>query len=523
MDDVQAALAKVEAEIEALGAKLEKVEADVEAARAQKDEAEVTELRKKEEQLRMKEEQLRTEKQQLRTKEDKLREEKLIQLRAALPTASLAPSSFAAVLERVRKLVIESPSKKSNNVLRPELASLCLNAPLVLQSALAPSIFRSFFDLDTKFTVADLFSEANFYELATVHVPSWVTVKPRAADAKQNAAALYGPSQDVGVPSHISLPWLCEPELYTTSAAGHPAFSGELKSAGTGQTTYNELLTYILFGMFHSLFPAGPTRRFYYQPPIGYGLAAFPHCGYLLGVEWIGKLLLYPISEPFFLGSDAHKAAVDSLPDIELSECIELNMDESDTSWACYPAVGPVQVSWTTVATAGGRFRKLIQCSAFDSHQSGGVECFRALFATYSAYSIALRTHSQDDHCPAALLEARLLFGAFAVLVDMPFVGTRECTDKELNTEGPILRAVVEAMKWLGRHSLLYVDLRARNVLRDAGEGVFLVDYDDMVVLSEPLQSWADVVLKLREHAKGKYDCALDLVPPLSKMLEREP
>ena len=74
MDDVQAALAKVEAEIEALGAKLEKVEVDVEAARARQDEAEVAELRKKEDKLR-------TEKEQLRTKEDKLREEKLIQLR----------------------------------------------------------------------------------------------------------------------------------------------------------------------------------------------------------------------------------------------------------------------------------------------------------------------------------------------------------------------------------------------------------------------------------------------------------
>ena len=523
MEDVQSSIDEVTAEIKKLGAKLDKVEVDVAAARARHDEAEVAELRKEKEQLRKEKEQLRTKEEQLRKEKEQLRAKELLLLRTAFPTAHAPLSSFAAVLERVRKLVIESPSKKSNNVLRPELASLCLDVPLVLRSALASSVFRSFFNLDTVSEVADLFSEANFYELATVHVPSWVNVQRRAADAKQNAAALYGPSQVVGVPSHISLPWLCEPELYTTSTAGHPAFSGELKSAGTGQATYNELLTYILFGMFHSLFPAGPTRRFYYQPPIGYGLAAFPHCGYLLGVEWIGKLLLYPISEPFFLGSDAHKAAVDSLPDIELSECIELNMDESDTSWACYPAVGPVQVSWTTVATAGGRFRKLIQCSAFDSHPSGGVECFRALFATYSAYSIALRTHSQDDHCPAALLEARLLFGAFAVLVDMPFVGTRECTDKELNTEGPILRAVVEAMKWLGRHSLLYVDLRARNVLRDAGEGVFLVDYDDMVVLSEPLQSGADVVLKLREHAKGKYDCALDLVPPLSKMLEREP
>jgi SMC interacting uncharacterized protein involved in chromosome segregation len=82
MDDVQAALAKVEAEIEALGVKVDKVEAEVEAARARKDEPEVTELRKEKEQLRKEKEQLRKEKEQLRTKEDKLREEKLIELRA---------------------------------------------------------------------------------------------------------------------------------------------------------------------------------------------------------------------------------------------------------------------------------------------------------------------------------------------------------------------------------------------------------------------------------------------------------
>ena len=69
MDDVQAALAKVEVEIEALGAKLDKVEVDVEAARAQHDVAEVAELRKKEKQLRKEKEQLRKEKEQLRTKE----------------------------------------------------------------------------------------------------------------------------------------------------------------------------------------------------------------------------------------------------------------------------------------------------------------------------------------------------------------------------------------------------------------------------------------------------------------------
>ena len=504
---------EVVAEIKAVNEKLEKVEAEIVQARAEHNEEEVAALRKEKEQLRK-------EKEQLRTKEEQLREEKLLLLRSALPTASEASSSFAAVMRQFPKLAIESPSKKSNNVLRQELASLCLDAPLVLRSALPPSVFRSFFDLDTVSVVADLFAEANFYGLATEYVPSWVSVKQRAADAKQNAAALYGPPLNVDVPPHVSLPWFCEPELYTTSAAGHPAFNGELKSAGTGQALYNELLTYILFGMFHSLFPAGSTRRFYYQPPIGYSIAAFPHCGYLLGVEWIGKLLLYPISEPFFLGSDAHKAAVDALPDIKLSECIELDLGESDVSWACYPPGGPVQVSWTTVVDSGGRFRKLIQCSAFDNHPSGGMKCFRALYATYSAYSAALQAHSQDDPRPATLLDARLLFGAFAVLVDMPFVGTRECTDEELNADGPILRAVAEAMTWLGRHSLLYVDLRARNVMRDAGDRVFLVDYDDMIVLPEPLQSGDDVARKLREHATQSGDvCALDLVPPLSRML----
>ena len=82
MDDVQAALAKVEAEIEALGAKLEKVEMDVEAARARQDGAEVAVLRTKEIKLLTKEEQLRTKEIKLLTKEEQLREEKLIQLRA---------------------------------------------------------------------------------------------------------------------------------------------------------------------------------------------------------------------------------------------------------------------------------------------------------------------------------------------------------------------------------------------------------------------------------------------------------
>ena len=91
MDDAQAALAKVEAEIEALGAKLEKTEADVEAARAQHDLVEVAVLRTEKEQLRKKEE-------QLRTKEDKLRTEKLLLLQSEQGMlASVGPVEVGSV------------------------------------------------------------------------------------------------------------------------------------------------------------------------------------------------------------------------------------------------------------------------------------------------------------------------------------------------------------------------------------------------------------------------------------------
>ena len=67
MDDVLAALVKVEAEIEALGAQLNEVVEEIKAARVLRDEAEVTKLRTKEEHLRKEKEQLRTDKEQLRT------------------------------------------------------------------------------------------------------------------------------------------------------------------------------------------------------------------------------------------------------------------------------------------------------------------------------------------------------------------------------------------------------------------------------------------------------------------------
>ena len=66
--------------------------------------------------------------------------------------------------------------------------------------------------------------------------------------------------------------------------------------------------------------------------------------------------------------------------------------------------------------------------------------------------------------------------------------------------------------------------VNARNVRLDpTAGGVFLVDYDDMVVVSKPLTSGAQLAARLREHARGTgCACALDIVPGLGDMLERQ-
>ena len=75
--------------------------------------------------------------------------------------------------------------------------------------------------------------------------------------------------------------------------------------------TMNAVTTYRARGMLDSCFRVGERRGrgFHAVPPVGYALVALAQCGYLVGAEWVGKLLLYPLSQPFFLGSPEHAAA----------------------------------------------------------------------------------------------------------------------------------------------------------------------------------------------------------------------
>jgi len=100
---------------------------------------------------------------------------------------------------------------------------------------------------------------------------------------------------------------------------------------------------------------------------------------------------------------------------------------------------------------------------------------------------------------------ARLLFGAGEVCVTMPFVGGRDAVDADLAEGGCAVLPVAEAIAWLARRGLVYVDLRPPNVRieeeeeEEAGAGgplgsaaaatsqairrrVVLIDYDDLKV-----------------------------------------
>jgi len=61
--------------------------------------------------------------------------------------------------------------------------------------------------------------------------------------------------------------------------------------------------------------PSAPSQwLFYTRPPLGFAVVASPPMGWIVAVEWVGCLFVSPFSQPFFLGSASHKAAVGSLP-----------------------------------------------------------------------------------------------------------------------------------------------------------------------------------------------------------------
>ena len=436
------------------------------------------------------------------------------------------PNGMAAIAS-APPLSIDSPNEAANPI---QLTVACFDAaarplsPALAHLSAAPSL-----ECWHELSANSLLQEETGYPFATRHVPAWVECTQRlSAQTKGSKAAstlyLPGGMPAAARPASLSMvvPWGCFPEVLAWPREPfHPAFSGELKSAGTGSPPrmFDEILTFAMMGMLGSYFrdePAG-TRRFFRAPPHAFSLAAFPHVGYVVLVEWVGHLHGCVVSEPFFLGSPAHAAARAALPDSDMGGAgcyVDVRLDEAAVEvWPEEEGAQP-GVMWRVVPPDSGGgggglhgngdgFFKVIFAHAFSA------PFFRRLHAAYAAYAAACAAAASaapgsKDSLPASLVPAELLFGAGAVCVRMPWVLGRDAAPAELGEGGAAVEPVARALLWLARRGLLYTDLREPNVrVVDGVGGAVLVDYDDMEVV-DPLQS-AEELLGLLEARGAKF------------------
>jgi len=346
-------------------------------------------------------------------------------------------------------------------------------------------------------------SEPRFYSLATSNLPSFAETVG-FPDGDMGAAALFSPS------AMRTSVWTfpnCKPELHVRSAAGSagqpahcPGFNGEVKSLASDRTL-EQAAFYATMDMVRVFFPApllpGPgaaaaaqtaaappsKRLFFTLPPTAYALVAFPHVAYYLSLEWVGKVLVSPASQPFFLGSPQHTAAASALHQHSYADPVALEVRRPGQVWLTAPGAKKEVSCW---CVEGGTFRKLVRG---DARSGAG---FAAMHAAYAALAEALPRAPKDLGLPGSV---RLLYGQHEVLVEMPAVAgaaRRAATEGELRAEGGdgrLLPALARTIAWLARQRLVYTDLRAPNVLVDGEGKPWLVDFDDVLVLPAAVTS----------------------------------
>ena len=410
---------------------------------------------------------------------------------AALRTAP----SFAPAVRLVRASLkvpserLHSPTADGARCFLESKYTALIDAPATLPAADAAlaSDFRRL--IDTGSGARGMMSEANMYALATSVLPRFAKAVG-ASGGDMSAASLFTDA------SHRTAVWIfsdaCKPELHVCAAAGgggdepsfRPAYNGELKTAGDGRAL-EQAAYYAAMDMVRIFFPArdsGATpcpRRFFARAPLGFALVAFPHVGYFVALEWVGKLLVSPASTPFLVGSAAHKAAAAALPDERYEEPREL---EAALEWLTpADAPGRDRVAWSI---SGGVFRKLVRGDA----RSGAA--FASMFRAYARLGEVLLAEAPPAHLHLVAY-ARLSFGAHELLVEMPAVAGREATESEMDGGGGggLLVKVAATVAWLARRRLVHVDLRAPNVMVDVDGHPWLVDFDDMLVTPEPVIS----------------------------------
>ena len=292
----------------------------------------------------------------------------------------------------------------------------------------------------------------------------------------------------------------CQPELHVCADTSptlpyRPGFNGEVKSAGDG-LALEQAAYYTAMDMTRVFFPAVDAttpcpRRYFTSPPLGFAIVGFPYVAYLVALEWIGKLLVSPLSQPFILESEQHAAAVAGLPDVRYQEPVELGKAAAAEPWQ-HPAEHPSRLGRVSWRVDGGLFRKLVRGDARTAAQFARMARAYTALAERCFHPVGSAASGAQQR-PAALdglTGLRLLYGAHEVLVEMRALRGRPCSDAEVTSSSSsssssgqgVLQGVADALAWLAVRGVVYTDLRGPNVLLE-GALPQLVDFDDCVVV----------------------------------------
>ena len=316
-----------------------------------------------------------------------------------------------------------------------------------------------------------------------------------AATAQCSGAWVLSPTQSP----------VCEPALDVQAATSaalplRPGFGGQVKSAADcqalGQAAYNTALD-----MTRVFFPAADARtpcarRYFTTPPLGFALVGSSHVAYIAALEWVGKLLVSPLSQPFVLESAQHAAALAALPDARYQAPVELGAAAAAAPWQLSDG-GPGSVCWQ-VDAAAGVFRKVVRGDARSAAQFARMARVYAALAGQSFQACGGGggggggAQQQRPEALRGLAGLRLLYGAHEVLVEMRALRGRPCSDAEATGSegrGALLQGIAAALAWLAVRGVVYTDLRGPNVLLEGEQQPQLVDFDDCVVVEGGVRS----------------------------------
>lgn len=401
-------------------------------------------------------------------------------------------------------------------------------------------------------------SEQPFYSVLTKFSFDWLNV----CQTGTSACDIYGRKVERrSAFSRLKIPVTCKPEIsavrFPDVPHGVAGFSVEAKSISN--LAIEEVIAYCTLSMLDCFFPdtmSDDQLVMANHVPLAFGVVSSGPMGFVIVCEWVGFIFYSVVSKPFFLGSTEHQTAIadakvafedrrrEDVPFLSLripyatygfrnkseddigiifsNEPLRLVQLPVDTTWFVkvvsalnyldrqqFPFEGmPTSTASASVSSprSSASPRSIVQSRdkeltyrdivAESPRWSLGPLYMYHLFKVYARLKDVMNAH--QDY-PSSLVRSHLYFGMFEVAVVTVFVGERDANEEDMQNEA-LMQQVAEAVYWLAKHTILYIDVRPANIrISRDGTTAYLIDYDDCVLLTEPITT-AKLVEKLQNH-----------------------